>query len=1001
MINLTRKIIPEIISGNPELKTNYIVAMVLFIVLSIIATAVTVYTYSVFLSSYPTKWIPYWMIAQSLTILVVGNLIAIYNPTNIKQYMLWLTSITTLIFTLLFLFRKESWYWYAFVEILLIKLLCNYVGIMLWSYVTTLFYRNQYKALLATFNIIFTISCIMSSAAWVATSKTLPIISILAIMIIALMVAYFFLRSSIQIVDQKTEDKNNKTVNLSNPLKYPLLQYLFGISFILTFIYYFTNFLYLKELGIHLDKREIATYTSYFLMVSNILNIFANYSLPKIFKKINFSVLLIIIFFIVILCNIIYSISSGLWGTLFLFLIISSIKDGFLNYLRDYLSSLYPPSIIIKNNFYLKSIVNSSGNILSALAAVLLFKLNNINAIIAIICTCLGVLGLILSPLIFKKYLHVLKSSVSRSSFFMLSLGKEEIKTIQNLIASELNNDNINLMQFGLITPKIFPEVPTSLYKILNSNYDEQTKLAVIKTLEQYSTEQLDTNKLLEIYKKPHLLSDKCENLICKLLINAGSGGQIQEIRNKLLQNNKLSANLLNFTLKHGYAKEYSEALKATIKLATSTDPKAKENAAIIIGSFGAGVFYDIKTKLLADYNQMVRTAMFANLPAKDIYYLLPSMSNLTKNNVSILHHKLNKEEQILISERLMRLYKSAKNKYSLTAINFITTIADTRVESYIEQLLEQQDNYARTILANKLIHRKSKLPLSKQLQRALYKAIEFEIKLIKEYTKLGKFNNIENLQNLITNRLFYARKRVISWYACMQNDHMEIINASNKLNPYEINLETSDAKDKATEYLLAKEKRLKLKKYVELALTDHRTIRKNSIKSSLKYLNKNDPWLSKIIQKYLAKGKEDMNLIQKTIALQQTNFFKSLPDEVLYEIAKACNLKDYGPDETIIAENNMGDDLYIIISGKVNVYKEGYLLSSLEPYECFGEISLLADTPITSTIISQKRTTLLAINKQDFLSITDDFPQILKNIINIVIQRFLSQVETIAHNKD
>ncbi|KGP63776.1 hypothetical protein EP47_06025 [Legionella norrlandica] len=141
------------------------------------------------------------------------------------------------------------------------------------------------------------------------------------------------------------------------------------------------------------------------------------------------------------------------------------------------------------------------------------------------------------------------------------------------------------------------------------------------------------------------------------------------------------------------------------------------------------------------------------------------------------------------------------------------------------------------------------------------------------------------------------------------------------------------------------------------------------------------------------------MNPLQRAIALQQTDFFESLPDEVLFELGQSCELLDCAPEEIIITEGDEGDRMYVLVQGEILIYKNNELLATLEPFKCFGEMAFFGANRRTSTAIAKDRALLLVLDKEHFFTITNEFPQILHNIIQIISQRFQAQI-AILENK-
>ncbi|QDE68889.1 cyclic nucleotide-binding protein [Myxococcus xanthus] len=97
---------------------------------------------------------------------------------------------------------------------------------------------------------------------------------------------------------------------------------------------------------------------------------------------------------------------------------------------------------------------------------------------------------------------------------------------------------------------------------------------------------------------------------------------------------------------------------------------------------------------------------------------------------------------------------------------------------------------------------------------------------------------------------------------------------------------------------------------------------------------------------------------------------------------------RDVERDTVIIRDGDPTDGLYVVLSGEVEVRKDGHLLTQLREGDVFGEISLLQKTPATATVTATRRTTLLRLPRADFDALISSHPQILALISNLSDER-------------
>jgi CRP-like cAMP-binding protein len=97
---------------------------------------------------------------------------------------------------------------------------------------------------------------------------------------------------------------------------------------------------------------------------------------------------------------------------------------------------------------------------------------------------------------------------------------------------------------------------------------------------------------------------------------------------------------------------------------------------------------------------------------------------------------------------------------------------------------------------------------------------------------------------------------------------------------------------------------------------------------------------------------------------------------------------RDVERDAVIIRDGDRTDGLYVVLSGEVEVSKDGILLTRLKEGDLFGEISLLQKTPATATVTATRHTTLLRLPREDFDTLISSHPQILVLISELSDER-------------
>lgn len=113
----------------------------------------------------------------------------------------------------------------------------------------------------------------------------------------------------------------------------------------------------------------------------------------------------------------------------------------------------------------------------------------------------------------------------------------------------------------------------------------------------------------------------------------------------------------------------------------------------------------------------------------------------------------------------------------------------------------------------------------------------------------------------------------------------------------------------------------------------------------------------------HLEKPREDMETKERFDTIQSLLFFREFSESEIWEIIRACVLQEFETGSEIIVEGDIDHSFYIIISGEVDVYKDGALIGNLKTGDCFGEMSYLGKTRRTATIIAKQHVQLMKIN--------------------------------------
>ncbi|HZQ09119.1 MAG TPA: Npt1/Npt2 family nucleotide transporter [Anaerolineae bacterium] len=121
---------------------------------------------------------------------------------------------------------------------------------------------------------------------------------------------------------------------------------------------------------------------------------------------------------------------------------------------------------------------------------------------------------------------------------------------------------------------------------------------------------------------------------------------------------------------------------------------------------------------------------------------------------------------------------------------------------------------------------------------------------------------------------------------------------------------------------------------------------------------------------------------------LKGVDIFAETPVPVLADVAAVLQQLEVNEGETIFQKGDLGDSLYMIVSGRVRVHDGAHTLNYLEEGEVFGEIALLDPEPRSASVTAVEATQLLRLDQQSFQELLEERAEIARAIIKVLTRR-------------
>jgi len=134
---------------------------------------------------------------------------------------------------------------------------------------------------------------------------------------------------------------------------------------------------------------------------------------------------------------------------------------------------------------------------------------------------------------------------------------------------------------------------------------------------------------------------------------------------------------------------------------------------------------------------------------------------------------------------------------------------------------------------------------------------------------------------------------------------------------------------------------------------------------------------------------------MEKILFLNKVPLFEGMTSEQLRIISQICVEEEFLQGETIIEQGDLGDKMYIIVDGDVDIFKENeegkqVYITTVKGGEggIFGEMATITDHTRNATVKANTDVRTLAIPKDEFREIIREYPELSFEIFRVLVKK-------------
>jgi len=121
---------------------------------------------------------------------------------------------------------------------------------------------------------------------------------------------------------------------------------------------------------------------------------------------------------------------------------------------------------------------------------------------------------------------------------------------------------------------------------------------------------------------------------------------------------------------------------------------------------------------------------------------------------------------------------------------------------------------------------------------------------------------------------------------------------------------------------------------------------------------------------------------------LARVPIFAHCTADEIHAIAGVAQEGYFQPGQIIVTQGTPGQAFYLILSGRVEILRDGVSLGAFGPGDFFGEMSLLDQAPRSATIRALDHTSCLMLSSWDFKTLLEKHPSIAIKLLEVLSRR-------------
>jgi len=137
----------------------------------------------------------------------------------------------------------------------------------------------------------------------------------------------------------------------------------------------------------------------------------------------------------------------------------------------------------------------------------------------------------------------------------------------------------------------------------------------------------------------------------------------------------------------------------------------------------------------------------------------------------------------------------------------------------------------------------------------------------------------------------------------------------------------------------------------------------------------------------------DQLSLEDKRRHFQRNPLFSEIGEDALTDLLATTTSRTYGAQQVVIKQGEPGDDMYVIVQGRVSIRlhladEEDITIGELTAGEAFGEIALFDQCTRTATVVTSEPSEFIVIHRDAFNAFLMSHASVAVQLLSVMAKR-------------